>query len=256
MSKQIPLAELCVSINLNNTPKAGSYHKATKLSTHILNKSWSPIIFRNSYRNQDHFLFSDWAVLDYDDGETTIEAAQNTFCDCVHIIGTTKRHTPEKHRFRVCIPWTERIENLEVFRYSQSKIIEEHSTDGQCKDGARFYFPCKEIFSINAEGFRASVETPPKKVFKPPFEHSKTGFSSAVTFFMKNIIHKDKNGHDHRNTQIYQVSKDLFRIGLDKRVVYEIIIKSPTYRDNRVSGGLENEIQETMESAWRSVKNG
>lgn len=248
---EIPLKDLCVSINLDNRPKAGLYESTTKLSLHITKKSWSPIVFKGAIRLQKNFLFSDWAVLDYDGGQTTLEDAINTFCDCVHIIGTTKSHTGDHHRFRVCIPWETRISDLNKFRFNQDEFIKSHDTDAQCKDGARFYFPCKEIVSINSEGFRATVYEPPKENVQKAHNHSKTGFSSAVTFFMKNPIVQG-----NRNTQIYQVSKDLFRIGLDKHVVFQIILKAPTYRDMNVSPDLSREIEETMDSAWRSISNG
>lgn len=248
---EIALKDLSVSINTDGNPKSGRYSAITKLSQYITKLSWSPVIFKSGIRLQKNFLYSDWAVLDYDDGMSTVEDAVSRFCDCVHIIGTTKSHTPEHHRFRVCIPWMERIEDLDKFRFNQTEFIKDYDTDAQCKDGARFYFPCKKIISVSAEGFRVNVKKPPKETPKKAQKHVKTGFSSAVTFFMKNPIHEGK-----RNMQIYQVSKDLFRIGLDKQVVYQLILKSPTYRENNVSDDLAREIQETMDSAWRSVVNG
>ena len=245
---QIPLDRLCVSKNIGLNPKSSLFVDTLKLSKIITKYSWSPIIFNKGERKEKNFLYSDWAVLDYDDGMTSIEQATNTFSDCIHIIGTTKSHTKDHHRYRVCVPWSERITNIDVFKHNQATLIKHHDTDGQCKDGARFYYPCKEIVSTSAEGFRAEVSLQiPKKVFEPA-HFSKTGFSSAVTFFMKNVIHQGQ-----RNTQIYQVCKDLFRIGLDKQCTFQIIMKSPTYRGNSVSSDLQAEIRETMESAWRSI---
>lgn len=261
---EVALKDLCVSINIDNRAKGGDYAKVLRLSSYILKNPWSPLVFKEGMngvhrnklkkggigpnRHTKNFLFSDWAVLDYDDGQVTLEEAINTFCDCVHIIGTTKSHTAKQHRFRVCVPWSERITDLNKFLFNQEELVKHHDTDGQCKDAARFYFPCVQIVSINAEGFRATVKDPPKEIPKKVYKHSKTGFSSAVTFFMKNVIQVRQ-----RNTQIYQVSKDLFRIGLDKQVVKALIIKSPTYRDLTIPVNLEREIEITMESAWRSL---
>lgn len=247
---EIALKNLTVSINTDSNPKGGKYSAITKLSTYITKLSWSPVVFKGGYRLEKNFLYSDWAVLDYDDGMSTVDEAIERFCDCVHIIGTTKSHTPEHHRFRVCIPWMERIETIAKFRFNQNEFIKDYDTDAQCKDGARFYYPCKEVVSFNAEGYRVTVKEPPKEPPKKAYKHSKTGFSSAVTFFMKNPINEGI-----RNTQIYQVSKDLFRIGLDKQVVFQIILKSPTYREMSISPDLSREINETMESAWRSLAN-
>jgi hypothetical protein len=248
MSVEIPLNQLSVSIHFGVNPKSGIYTLSHKLTKHITTNSWSPILFKGGRRKEEFFDFSDWAVLDYDAGER-IEDAINTFSDCVHVIGTTKSHTEEKHRFRVCIPWEQRITDVRTFKASQKKFVEDHGSDPQCKDGARFYFPCKDIVSIGPEGFRVAVTQPTKELEEPKRDYSRSGFSSAVTFFMKNVIHEGR-----RNTQIYQVAKDLFRIGLDKQVAKQIILKAPTYRDTIVTPDLEQEIQGTINSAWRSVQ--
>lgn len=245
---QIPLEQLTVSKNIGLNPKSSLFVETKKLSKILTIYSWSPIIFHNGERREKNFSYSDWAVLDYDDGMTTVEQAVNTFSDCIHIIGTTKSHTDEHHRFRVCVPWSERITSLDVFKHNQATLVKNYDTDKQCKDGARFYYPCKRIVSVNGEGFRVEVDFKiPKKSFTPK-SFTKTGFSSAVTFFMKNV--RDEG---FRNEQVYQVAKDLFRIGLDKQCVEQIIMKSPTYRDTSVSTSLQAEIRATMESAWRSI---
>lgn len=245
---KVPLSQLKISVNLDQSPKAGTYQETLKLSAHITKNPWSPIIFRGNKRLETNFMFSDWAVLDYENG-TTIEEAIKTFCDCIHIIGTTKSHTPEAHRFRVCIPWEQRINSLHLFKHNQRVMIEYYDTDPQCKDGARFYFPCKEIISVSTEGFRMSVKEPPPVLDKRR-EVQNVGLSSCVTFFMRNTIVQGK-----RNFQIYQVAKDLFRIGMSKIVVEEFVVKSPTYRDSVVEGELLSEIRQTINSAWRSVHN-
>jgi len=252
MPQEIALIDLAVSINFDCKPKSGIYEPAKKLSQHILNKSWSPIIFKDNRRLESNFLYSDWAILDYENG-STLEEARNTFCDCIHLIGTTKSHTKEAHRFRVCIPWSERITDLATFKYNQTRFIEDHDTDAQCKDGARFYFPCTTIYSANIEGFRVDVKPPPKaEEIVKNYTVESTGFSQLVNFFMKN-----KMNLGDRNKRVYQVAKDLLRIGLDKQVVGQIILRSPTYRDNiEIPPSLKTEITDTINSAWRSLKNG
>lgn len=244
---KIDLSALKVSVN-DADGKVGPFIEAFKLSQHILKRPWSPIIFKNNQRKQENFLFSDWAVLDFDNGYT-LEEAQHDFCDCIHIIGTTKSHTDDKHRFRVCIPWEHRINNVEVFKHNQKRLISKYASDGQCKDAARFYYPCKEIVSFRSHGFRQEVSLDiPKK--SEAVQYKKTGFSSAVTFFMKNVIVVG-----NRNVQIYQVAKDLFRIGLSQGTILDIVLRSPTYRDMKVDGDLLWEIKCTIGSAQRAVDN-
>lgn len=250
MASEIPLCDLVVSTNSDKKPKSGDYISGHKLSQVIATHPWSPIAFRDNYRKGTNFLFSDWAVLDYDDGMTTVAQAIEQFCDCIHIIGTTKRHQESHPRFRVCIPWSHRIEDLDTFKFNQKKIIKENDTDAQCIDGARFYYPCREIVSINPTGFRMDVLQPTETQKKTEHRHKseKSGFSSAVTFFMKNVMEEGK-----RNFQIYQVAKDLFRIGLLRRTIKDIVLSSPTYRYKKISDELSAEIDQTIESAWRSI---
>ena len=245
---EIPLSELRVSYNPDKKPKSGKYLEALRLSKVILATAWSPIVFCDGIRRETHFQFSDWAVLDFDDGQVTLEEAKQKFCDCVHIIGTTKSHREDHHRFRVCIPWETRITDKELFKFNQKDWVHDNDGDTQCVDAARFYYPCRDIYSVSGEGYRVTVKELKASSKKQYTEPTKTGFSSATTFFMKNVIETGR-----RNVQIYQVSKDLFRIGLEKQTIAELIYKSPTYRNERLGPGLIAEINETINSAWRSV---
>ena len=249
----VPLAQLTVSVNTDGRPKSGKYHPSQKLSKAMTAGAWSPIVFRDSIRLQTHFLYSDWAVLDFDSGRTIGEAI-NQYQDCIHIIGTTKSHTEDHHKFRVCIPWERRITDLNCFRYNQKFLIDDNESDQQCRDGARLYYPCRQIVSVSAEGYRMEVREAPKEAAKT-FTHSDTGFSTAVNFYMRNVIFNENVKEKKRNVHVYQVSKDLFRIGLSDNCVEELILKSPTYRDTIISDSLLNEIRSTMKSAWRSVNN-
>jgi hypothetical protein len=205
------------------------------------------MIFKNGVRREANFLYCDWAVLDFDDG-LDLEQAVNTYQDCTHIIATTKSHTEEHHKFRVCIPWSHRIETIQDLRHNQTKLLKRHGSDPACKDGARFYFPCIKIISWSKTGYREDVETapPPKKV--PRGVGSLTGFSKSVLYFTRHTI---KVGR--RNLTVSNVAKDLFRMGLHRETVLDLILMSPTYRGETISGQLLNEIKTTIERARKKV---
>lgn len=105
-------------------------------------------------RDEKNFKFSDFCMLDFETHEYTLSQAVNDFCDYRHIIGTTRNHQRAKKsegpcdRFRVVIPWKTRIENLRDFKYTMAKLAAKYDSDSNATDGARMFFPCKEIISI------------------------------------------------------------------------------------------------------------
>lgn len=131
------------------------------MTAHVISKYvWSPIIWQSGVRKQNCFEFADWIALDFDDGHMTVEQAiENVFCDYVNIIGVTKSHRKAKgddgrlvDRFRVILKLTDRIDRLSDYRATVSQYISENGADEAAKDGARYFFPCSDIISINDEG--------------------------------------------------------------------------------------------------------
>ena len=57
---------------------------------------WSPIIWKDGYRAKKNFTSARLLVLDFDDGNLTLEQAIEKFEPYIHIIGTTKSHQIEK----------------------------------------------------------------------------------------------------------------------------------------------------------------
>ncbi len=123
----------------------------------ITKKVWSPILWKDGQRKGDQFLFSDFLVLDYDEG-LSIKDAISMFKDDLgakFILGTTKSHQKEKNgkppcdRFRVIIPWHERLSVSAVYLQNMYKITAKLQTDVACKDLARHYQPCTDIVMIS-----------------------------------------------------------------------------------------------------------
>lgn len=120
--------------------------------------TWSPIEWLGGKRAKKNFLRCDYLALDFDDGRWTLESTkewvmQNKFAA---IIGTSKSHQIEKvtksgivkppvDRFRLVIPFSECIVDREQYEYNMSLAMATTPCDPSCKDGARYFFPCKEI---------------------------------------------------------------------------------------------------------------
>jgi len=82
-------------------------------------------------------------VLDYDDGEITLEDARELYKDYWYCIFTSYQHTPEKPRFRVFLPLEKPIKSVWISA-NKEKIIEKFPhIDRTTFDPARFFFfPC------------------------------------------------------------------------------------------------------------------
>jgi hypothetical protein len=98
-------------------------------------------------------------VLDFDEG-LSLSDALLLFAPYKHIIGTSKSHGVEKNgkiedRFRVVLFLDKPVMSDGEFKeYWFAAYSKWPSMDKACKDSARFFFPCKEIVSVRAEGDR------------------------------------------------------------------------------------------------------
>lgn len=191
---------------------------------------WSPIVWRDGVRRQDNFLFADYCVLDFDTPEMSLRQALHSFCDMRHIIGVTKSHHKDKNgevcdRFRVVIPFEERITDLRHYRYVMYKILSRHPVDKVCKDGARFFYPCTDIISLDKEGYNEEVPPVPdyfERASEKQIEACRIGHSSGErvrSFFKRNYR------ANNRNNTIYGVSKDLAALGYEGEQIFQIVKK-------------------------------
>ncbi len=141
----------------------------------ICSQVWSGIVWRDGKRDQEHFVSADWAVFDFDDPDNNLDDIRRRYCDMRHIIGTTKSHQKEKKgvicdRFRLAVPFVKRIVSLEHYRQNMQKNIARLGCDAKCADGARFFFPCREIVSIQLDPDLYGLDVEPY-VEPPPVVH-------------------------------------------------------------------------------------
>lgn len=117
---------------------------------------WSPMHWAGGERLVANMLGVIWCVLDFDDPETTLAGVERSICDMQHVIGTTKSHQREKNgivcdRFRVAIPFSAPPENYAQYNGTMRRLVRTMGADRTCSDGARFYWPCREIVATNLD---------------------------------------------------------------------------------------------------------
>jgi hypothetical protein len=118
---------------------------------------WAPGLFQNDTRSNANLKSIGLLVLDIDNG-CSLSDGVKLFSKYKHVIGTSRSHGIEKKgvvadRFRVVL-------FLETPASSDSEFKEHWFAafakwpfiDQACKDSARFFFPCKEIVSVNEDG--------------------------------------------------------------------------------------------------------
>lgn len=246
-----------------DTKAAWAYHKGFKIAATddvkriakgICRYVWSPIIWKDGIRAQNNFLSAAWCVLDFDDG-MTVKEAKEIFADKIHIIGTTKSHqvakgdVPACDRFRVFLKFVKPITDLRLYRCNMERLVHEYHSDKACKDGARYFFPCKEIVSCVDFGREVSVN-----VFVPDsFEKFVPKFSPAYAqakiiprWLEKELSVAQPVGI--RNNWVFSKSIVLAECGYSKDEIITEILNSATYR-----GSVS---PETLRDIKLAVKNG
>ena len=132
------------------TPCAGKFVDIFNVIGH---RAWSPIIYTNNYRMRKNFKYCELIALDFDDGKWSIKDAEEWLHDTglEAVIATTKSHQIIKRglkqcdRFRVVIRANAPTLERDVYEYTVRKVLDETGADPSCKDGARFFYPCKSF---------------------------------------------------------------------------------------------------------------
>jgi hypothetical protein len=217
---------------------------------------WSPSRYLHGYRNEQNFLSADIVALDFDEG-MTLETALETFGNMKHIIATTRNHQRQKgkkppcDRFRVLLFLAHTFTDLSTYKSLLAAYVELHGSDKQAKDGARLFFPCREIISVK-EGFSCPViqkkEAPrtraPLKDQDVSLERINQGSHTFKGSTERNVFDSKRDpttkkgcrawiagagGQDgNRNVACFQAAGDLFEAGWDEDSVISWLLKIGT----------------------------
>ena len=222
----------------------------THLATIVSDKVWSNCVWNYCRRISTEFKESYFLALDFDSPETTLLQAIKEWCDTRHVIGTTKSHGKEKHgivcdRFRIIAPWSETIFSLNTFKQNQKRCIKLYNSDPACSGAAQLYFPCKDIVSVNEEGY--GVDVVPEKLWPKKIKSHKP---LAVSWAVRYTLESETVPAGSRNNRFFAVAIHLFECGMDEERIIGLILDSPTYRGQNV----EKEIAATVKSAAKTYQ--
>lgn len=218
---------------------------------------WGACVWHEGVRREDHFLTSDWAVLDFDNGEMTLADAENSFCDMTHVIATTKSHQKDKggvvcDRFRVVLRFSERVKDCNTYRSNIERLCRAYPADRACIDGARFFWPCTDIVSVNAEGYTEDVSPadPRRDPIQKTIAFSKKGVLPAWVIHVLSTAFPQ----GHHNTNCYKLGLHLTLAGFTVEEIFQKIVASPSYENRAVSPSLEREIRYAIGSGRRRAE--
>lgn len=228
-----------ISLSINATGEAWQqrYFKTVdigmirELAHYMIHGAWSPIVWKDGYRKTDNFISSDYLALDCDDGAWTLESAKQWLMSnkLKGIIGTTKSHQiakgekPACDRFRVVVPWSTPIINYQTYRANMENILRQIPADKACKDGARFFFPCKKIeYFQDGQGYAWSNFPAPER--RPPCDsYAKVG---VIPRFLQDMI-TNPPGEGSRNTHCFKVAAAMARFNFSEQDAISAVLSMP-----------------------------
>lgn len=238
------------------------------LSEVVALNAWSPCVWKNGDRAQKNFIFSQLVTLDIDDGKPTLSDMINTLKKhgYAHIIGTTKSHQKPKKkksgkidppcdRYRVIIPSDRPFEiNINQYQWQMGKVYQTfEGCDENCKDAARFYFPCRLVDVI--EGKKFILPNPPSIEW---FQKKKERSQKRAAAYKKNLVFPawlrqriDEPVTHERHNAIHYTAKGMAKAGYSnaeiENIVYSLKMDQSGISDKEYRRQMENGIKRARE---------
>ena len=188
------------------------------LSDYICKYIWSPTLFKDGIRSSATVLQSTCIVIDVDSGVSILEAAELTAGYQV-IIGTTKSHTEDKHRFRVILFTTSSCDPR-FYKATSMQWCKLLGGDLVCCESARLYFPCTDVVHVGQGRCVRVVE----EDFSVEFHKRKSG--DVQKSYMANIK-KLKAGagmtRGNRNNFMHICACDAAALGKPAEIIYKTL---------------------------------
>lgn len=229
--------KISLSINASGEAWQQRHFRAQEISMirelghYMLSGAWSPIVWSDGYRKTDNYLSCEYLALDFDDGSWSIEKAKAWMIAGKYkgLIGTTKSHQmpkgdkPACDRFRMVIPFDRPILSYDTYRANMEHILKSIPADKSCKDGARFFYPCKKIeFFQNGQGY--AWTNFPKPVPKPiNMAYSANG---VLPRFLQEMI-SNPPSEGARNTHCFKVAAAMARYRFSEQDAISAVLSMP-----------------------------
>lgn len=226
----------------------------------IIAHVWSPIHFKDGHRKQVNFIEANWCALDFETPEMTVEQAHNVFADRIHVIGITRNHRIEKggvtlDRFRVLLKWEYPITDLRIYRWNMRQMTERYPCDPACRDGARFFFPCRAVTQMAGEGYLEEVDLHPPDWFDaelvPGFAPAMGEAGVMPRWVAWQLDREIPVGE--RNPTIFRMASDLTKNGHAEDAIVALVLNSKTY-GGKAAPEVLRDIQKAVRNGARKAR--
>jgi hypothetical protein len=130
--------------------------------------------------------------------------------------------------------------------------IMDRGADSQCKDGARFFWPCTEIIQSSHEGYTQQVVSVTKEQWNPP-DYRTYHYDSALAN-TKTLPRWTRNylqfgaPEGTKNTTCFKIAASMARRGFSPDEIVDIIMNSPIPVDK--SDNVRREVTAAVKSGY------
>jgi hypothetical protein len=237
------MADISVSfskMSYDPSRKDYSYFKTavgpfSNLTKYLTREVWSPVVWHTGKRAKANFLKTHLIGLDFDDGIMSLEEAKEYVVKIGidAIIGITRSHQIEKishssgevkppcDRFRIIL-LAEECTSLADYEYTNSVFMDNLPCDKSCKDGARYFAPCREIVFTQFNNVKVEWLTAPPKRQMPVASYTK----GQMPLWIADLInHGTELGGRHKTC--YKIGAQLFKYGYAEADIVTKILKGP-----------------------------
>jgi hypothetical protein len=222
----------------------------------LLKVATSPIVFKDGVRSEKNFLRADWVALDFDEGPT-LSSITKTFCDCIHVIGTSRNHQKWKghkspcDRFRVWLKLEHTITTVADYKATIRKLVHDYEADPACVGAAQLFWPCSAITSVEVDGYTTDVVQAEER----PYAETRPVYNRQIPPFVKEWLTNDFVQTDERKGRNFYVLKTaiwLARHGWDEKAIFEEVMGSKLPIDQ--SPRVQNEVRKAVRSGVRRAR--
>ena len=147
------------------------------------------------------------------------------------------------------MPLAERVNDLRLYEHQLAVAVKRWPCDEKCKDGARFFYPCREIISIHPDGDPWEIDTNPPP--EPDYKAKAVGrvrHGSIPAWVLSALRTVWPEGT--KNDTCFRLGCALGVHGFSVEEIVDMILASPNYR------GKEAPKKEVFSAVTSGVKRG
>ena len=190
-------------------------------------------------------MWADNLVLDFDDGNMSLQEACTYFKDSHHFIATTKSHGILKKgvkcdRFRVWLKLVQRCTDGARFVFNTKYLAKKLGADSQAIDLARKFLPGPKIIQGNMSGSLYKLLPKPIVPKVKPLS-LKQSLEKYIPLWAKSALEGGVSSGS-RNYMCYSLGKWLGKNGFNKEEICSMIRRSPIAQEGFPSWEIEQAV--------------